>query len=450
VDVKRIRNTYYLVHFLYWFSIALPLSLSVLLMQARGLDLFQIGVALGAYSLTIVLLELPTGGLADAIGRKRVSFLAYLMLTFSSAVFLFAFSFPTFLLVSVLNGVGRALASGALDAWFIDSLQAADPDIDLQPALAGAETVSLLALGAGTLLGSALPRLFAWLPADGTAVLTPLSTAVAAAIGAKLLLLVALAFFVREQRPGAAGCLDAAGCPGAAGSWQSGFRAVPGVIRTAVTLSRRNARLLLLMAATFVSGFTIITLEAFWQPFFGDLLGRVEGNSLIFGVIMAGNFLVGMVGNLLSIPLTRLLNGRYALVAAISRLLQGAFVLALAVQINAMPAIALFWLIYLSGGVGLSPHLTLVNDEIPAARRSSMLSVQSLAAYGGSFLGGFALGYVADHFSIPAAWIIACALTVVSLGFYLALDVQKMEPRMKTDATDKHGYNDLRESMEIR
>jgi MFS family permease len=423
VNVKRIRRTYYLVHFLFWFSVALPLAISILLVQARGLDLFQIGSALGIYSLTIVLLELPTGGLADAIGRKRVALLAFLTMTLSSLVMLVAFTFPIFLLAWVLHGIGRALSSGALDAWFIDSLQAADPDADLQPALAGAETVGLLALGAGTLLGSALPALFAGLPPDGTAVLTPLSTPIVAATGARLILLLALVLLVQEQLPVGGG---SGGLRGSAELWRTGFRAVPGVMRTAVTLSKANRRLVLLMAATFISGFTIISLEAFWQPFFGDLLGRVEGNSVTFGIIMAGNFLVGMAGNLLSIPLSRRLDGRHAMVAAIFRLLQGAFVLALALQFSAIPAVAFFWLIYLAGGVGLSPHLTLVNREIPAAHRSSMLSVQSLASYVGSFLGGSALGYVADHFSIPAAWLIAGALTVLSLGFYLALDRQRM------------------------
>ena len=84
-----------------------------------------------------------------------------------------------------------------------------------------------------------------------------------------------------------------------------------------------------------------------------------------------------------------------------------------------------FWLAYLMGGVGLSPHATLLNAEIPAERRSAMLSVQSLAAYLGSFIGGAGLGAVAEHASIPAAWLIAGALTVVSLLPYLLLDTRR-------------------------
>ena len=50
-------------------------------------------------------------------------------ITLSGILILGAFSFPMVLAGFVLNGVGRALSSGALDAWFIDALQAADPDM---------------------------------------------------------------------------------------------------------------------------------------------------------------------------------------------------------------------------------------------------------------------------------------------------------------------------------
>ena len=56
-------------------------------------SLFQIGILMGAYSLTIVLLEVPTGGLADAVGRKRVTQLAYAIGLSSGLVLIFAFSF---------------------------------------------------------------------------------------------------------------------------------------------------------------------------------------------------------------------------------------------------------------------------------------------------------------------------------------------------------------------
>ena len=197
--IRAIRARYYTITFLVWFSTALPLALSVLLAQARGLSLFEVGFALGVYSLTIVLLEVPTGGLADSVGRKRVALLAFVLAALYNLAFLLAFSFPALLLAMILYGVSRALSSGALDAWFVDALQAADPQVDLQPALAGAESVSLLALALGTVLGGALPRLLPGLPADGAAVVTPLAVPLVVALALKLVLVAAVALLIHDE-----------------------------------------------------------------------------------------------------------------------------------------------------------------------------------------------------------------------------------------------------------
>jgi MFS transporter, DHA1 family, quinolone resistance protein len=411
--VKQIQRTYYLVNFLFWLATALPAALMVLFMQARGLSLFQVGLVMGAYSLTIVLLELPTGGLADAVGRKRVTLLAYSFMLVNSVLTLLAFSFPMFLLSFILYGVGRALTSGALDAWFVDALQTAEPDIEIQPSLAQAETFALLALGVGTLLGSALPRFFAGLPAEGTAVFTPLAIPIVISLLLKMLLLRLVAVAVQERRPLAGGA-----------AWRQELGQTPAVIRDAFRLSRRNPTLVLLLAVSVVSGLMLAGLETFWQPHFAALL-PTGANSLFFGVIMAGSFLVGMAGNMAATPLSRWFNRRYGLVAAVFQALRGLILILLALQTAVAPAAALFWLVYLSAGVINSPHATLVNRQIPADRRSTMLSVQSLAFYLGSILGSVGLGYLAEVASISAAWLVAGVLTVVSLALYWQVDARQ-------------------------
>jgi MFS family permease len=426
-SVKSIQRVYYLALALFWLGTALPLALLVLLIQSRGLDLFQVGLLMGAYSLTVVLLEVPTGGLADAVGRKRVALLAYSLGLVSGIVFLFSFSFPAFLLGWILAGVARALSSGALDAWFVDALQEADPQIELQPALAKAGTVTLLALGAGTLLGGLIPRLFSSLPAEGTAVLTPLSMTVVFAGLVEIILLIVVALLVKEPQR-----------PAASGGWRQGFSRVPGLATEAFGLSRRNPTILLLLGTTAAAGLALATVESFWQPRFAQLLGGAADNSLTFGAIMAGSFLFGVAGNLLSMPLSRLLKERYALVAALFQGAQGLFLLLLALQAGPLPAVLLFWLVYLNLGGVNSPQATLINQEIPAERRSTMLSVQSLAGYAGSILGSVLLGYLANRVSISAAWIVAGSILLVSLLLYLQIDARqgRQDQKNKTDPNE--------------
>jgi DHA1 family quinolone resistance protein-like MFS transporter len=425
--VKEIQRIYHLVISMFWLATALPISLLVLFAQARGLDLFQIGITMSLYSLTIVLLEVPTGGLADAIGRKRVAILAYSTTLFSGMVLLGAFSFPIFMFGFMLNGVGRALSSGALDAWFVDELKTADPDIDLQPAFAKVETYSLFSLGVGTLGGSLIPGLFKSLPADGTAIFTPLSMPLAIAGVIFVLLLLAVVFLVKEER-----------ILTKENTWINGVREIPNMIKTAVSLTRQNNILLLLLGATSISGFVLLSLESFWQPHFANLFGGSEGNTVWFGVIMGGNFLVGMLGNMIVTPVSKVLRKRYGLVAAIFQGLRGIILIGLALQSNLPIAVLLFWLVYLNMGAVNSPHSTLLNEQIPSEQRSSMLSIASLASYLGSAIGGVLLGYIAKQHSISTAWIISGGALVLSLFIYLKIEfLQNKEREIELDGKER-------------
>ena len=423
-SLRRLQVTYYLILALFWFATSLPAALGILIIQSRGFSLSQAGLFLGIYSLTIVLLEVPTGGLADAVGRKRVTLAAYAVTALGSASYFFAYSAWAFALAFMLNGVGRALASGALDAWFVDAVQAADPEIDLQPLLARGGMFALLALGVGTLAGSALPMLLHGLPADGTALLTPLTAPIVAAFGCFVLAFVATLLLVREARP-----------DGAASGWLDGIRAAPRMVTTAVTLSRRDPTIVLLVSATMAGAFALLSLELLWQPRFAAIIGgsgvntgagqSPVGNSIIFGVIMAGNFLAGMVGNGLAPAAGRRLHKRYGLLAALFQALRGVAMLVLALQVALVPAAAVFWLVYLGMGVVNSPHATLLNRRIPGQYRSAMLSIDSLLGYVGGFVASVLLGFVAERAGIGLAWGIGGGVLLLSALLYVRVDARE-------------------------
>lgn len=418
-SVKSTQYTYYLIISLFWLVIGLPMALSTLLILERGLDLLQVGLLMGVYSMTVALLEVPTGGLADAIGRKRVSVLAYSVLTVYTGMMLFSFTFPVILGSFILMGVARALSSGALDAWFIDELQRLDPDIDLQPPLAKAGTFSLLSLGLAAFLGSLIPQYFHVIPLGRYQQLTPLAMPFIFAFFLGLALVGVTVLLVKEHREATR-----------VESWKTGFKEVPSIIKTGFSLSRHNTTILLLLGTTMVSGFSLIGLESFWQPHFANLLGDNQENTFFFGIIMGGNFVFGMLGNMLATPLTRRLNKRYALVSAIFQGIWGGAIILLALQNSVLPAAATFWLAYVSMGVINSPHSTLLNREIPSEQRSAMLSIASLTTYIGVLLGGLVLGYVAKNASINQAWAIAGVVLVVSLSLYWKIDARQAGNRL--------------------
>ena len=60
-----------------WFPVGLVIGLVTLLMLERGLSVGQVAVAIAAQGIVLLALELPTGGLADALGRRPVLIVAW-------------------------------------------------------------------------------------------------------------------------------------------------------------------------------------------------------------------------------------------------------------------------------------------------------------------------------------------------------------------------------------
>jgi predicted MFS family arabinose efflux permease len=410
------------------------------------LTLAQVGLYVGIYSLTVALCELPSGAIADTFGRKRTVMVSYALASVAKLVFLFAFDMSTFIAYAVVWGMARALGSGALEAWFIDGIQAHDPDADVQQALARAGTFSLIGLAAGTLAGSALPGLFNWLPADGTAVVSPLSTTVVASVVVGVMVITLTGLVVRDPRPPRTPVRPATGRPRRStvrSVLQAAVSDVAATMRDSLALVRHNPRLRALLGAELAVGLALTATETFWQPFFADLMpsvtqepsrassagaggvlvtaGGADG-TLLFGIVLAGCFGAGVIGNLIATPLAALARRRYARLASVFLVVQGALFLFLALQTNVLRATAFLWLTYMTRATWSSPHAALYNREVPAERRSVMLSVLSLAGFAGAFLGSVALGPLAEATRVASVWFVAGTCVAVSALSYLRLD----------------------------
>ena len=91
-----------------------------------GLSLEQYAILNVIWAATILLLEIPSGALADVIGRRWMVILAGALMVLEMAVFAFApvgeWLFPLLVFNRILSGVAEACASGADEALAYDSL----------------------------------------------------------------------------------------------------------------------------------------------------------------------------------------------------------------------------------------------------------------------------------------------------------------------------------------
>jgi MFS family permease len=105
---------------------------------------------------TMFLTEVPTGILADRLGRKRSINAALGLQVLGEVVYLFADDYGLFALAAALGGLGFAFASGCVEAFVYDSLKAQGRAAEMSQAMgaiaAAQKLANLLAFGAGGLL----------------------------------------------------------------------------------------------------------------------------------------------------------------------------------------------------------------------------------------------------------------------------------------------------------
>lgn len=271
LTLRQARGRYLVLLGLRWFPVGLLIPVGTLLMLERGLSLPQVGLVTAAQGLVILVLELPTGGLADAIGRKPVLIAASLLSLGSLTLLTFADSVGLFLLVFVLQGIFRALDSGPLDSWYVDAVLAVDPDADLERGLGGGGAVLGVAVGAGALLSGGLVALG---PIAGVSALT---VPVLVAFVFQVIALVALVVLLPEVRQarGVAALRDS-------------LRGVPTAIGGAFGLLRRSRILLALVAVELFWGFGMVTFETLLPVRLSEVIGNPDDAAALLGPASAG------------------------------------------------------------------------------------------------------------------------------------------------------------------
>src|SRR5262245_19248094 len=234
--LRVLRRRYHLLLALRWLPSGLFMTVFVLLMRERGLSLAEIGLGMATQGLVMLALELPSGGLADALGRKRVLVLAGALSIVASALLLAVHGVLLLAVVFAIQGVYRALDSGPLESWFVDAAFATDPGVGVERELGRAGVVICAAIGIGALAASGIVR------AGGMGV-DPL----VAALGVQITGLLAVLALMDEPQRGR--------------GWAAAHRAVgtvPAVMGGAVRTIRASRLLAALVAGELLWGFGLV------------------------------------------------------------------------------------------------------------------------------------------------------------------------------------------------
>jgi MFS family permease len=394
------RRRYLILHGLRWFPAGLIMPVLVLLLLERGLTLSQVGMVAAIQGFTVLVLEMPTGGLADALGRKPVLLLAASINLASLALLVVAEAVAVFALVWLLQGVFRALDSGPLQAWYVDAALQADPKARFESGLSGAGVVLGLSIAGGA-VGSSV--LVATHPFRFVSALTgPMLVAVAM----QALHLAALAMLVVEVRPrqGLAAV-------------RASIREVPAVIGSALGLLRRSRILLGLITVELLWGFGQPTYEVLMPIRLAEVVDDPGRAAVLMGPAGAAAWLVSALGAALVPAATRLVGAAWA--AAAGRILQGTAIVAMGLVAGPVGVIAAYLGCYLIHGAANPIHQGLLHRQVEGPYRATVLSLNSMAGLPASAIGGITLTLIADHTSITFAMIAGAAVLAAAAPLYL-------------------------------
>ncbi len=392
LDGAQARRRYLVLLVLRWLPTGLLLPVLTVVGLDRGLTLAEVGLTAAVQGAVVAVLELPTGGLADTLGRRPVLLLAGAVGTASLAVFAVADTVALFALAWALQGVFRALDSGPLEAWYVDTALAADPGLDLGRALGRGTSVLGVAIAAGSLASGLL---------------------VAATGDPAAPLLAALAVHVL----GVAGLVLLPEPRRTRGSALRAVAAVPGAVRDGLRLVAGSRALLGLTGVSLLWGVGMPAFETLLPARLEQEAGGPAAAAALLGPATAVAWLVSAAGAAAAGPVA----ARIGLVpaAVLGRVLQGAAVVAMGLLAGPAGALTGFLLTHLVHGAANPLHHALLHARVDASRRATLLSVSSLVAQLGGTIGLVALAALADATSVAVGIAAGGAALAAAAPLYL-------------------------------
>ena len=377
-----------ITRFLQWGILGILIPVSNLLRMSKGLTLPELGFAAAITAGIVVALELPTGVIADRIGRKRTYLASLAFMAASCAALLFASGFAMVSLAFALYGVSRALSSGSLEALMIDRYIEANGDSTLHRLMSFVSAADTAGLALGCIAGGYIPGLWTAIALNSNRYQGNLLVMLAFLF----LLTMLVVFSVAEEKPDP--------------QKQATLRRF---MAESLSFIRFSPALLAFLGAGAAWGIAFSAIETYWQPQVASIVGSA-GSDRLNGFLSAGYFLTALIGSLAATPLLEKTKKNPGLLLLILRLLM----VALALQTSAGGFAALYLSMFFWNGMASPPEATVLNRALPSDKRASMLSAVSLAVQLGGMVGSVAFGLVVKSSGIRVAWFIAAGVLAVS------------------------------------
>lgn len=401
--VLTLRTRFWLLAGLRWLPTGFIIPVVALLPLERGLTIAEYGRVAAVQGIVVLLLELPTGGFTDALGRKPVFLASAVVAVASYVTSSLAHSVLAFAVASGLAGAFRALDSGPLSSWFVDAVQddtsIAEPSAVIARGLSGYASVIGISIATGAVLSGAV---IAWLPVDHEAALT---APYVIAAGFTCVQIGVAALLMQEDRSGRhGGVMDS-------------VRATPATVLGGLRLMWQSPVLRALVAVELFWGFGMVAFESFMPIRLSELLDDRDLTASVMGPVTAAAWGVSALGAA-AVPL---LLRRWSMtgVSVALRILQGATVVAMGLAGGPVGLIAGLFATYAVHSAAGAIYETLLHEQVSNDNRATALSLGSMAMMSAAAVGAITLGAIASGTSTSAAIIVGGVVLALAAPLFL-------------------------------
>ncbi|MFB9328226.1 MFS transporter [Paenibacillus aurantiacus] len=335
--------------------------------ESRGMTIQMVTSTEIIYAVAIVLLEVPSGILADKWSRKQMLLLSACLYAAELLILVFAHTFWHFAAAILLAGVSRSASSGAENALLYDSLLAEGRAENYEKVLGRMNALDLTSALLAALIGGWLAGIFKlelhyWL-----------------SIGS-VLIVVGVAATLTEVRSDAADedCAKLAPLD---------------YLRASIRFFRANADVRSIVFTGMVIGSSVSFLYEFWQIY----LSRLAVPTAYFGLFSASIMLLGIPGNLLAHRLLSRYGARPLLLAATLLASAGFFYAAFVHHVTSLGAMLLT---SLAAGIAEPVASGYVHRRIDSDMRATIDSFQSLGQNAVLAAASFGFGLASARFDV--------------------------------------------------
>ncbi|MCR4279956.1 MAG: MFS transporter [Candidatus Komeilibacteria bacterium] len=385
----KVMKIFLWISFATTFFIGLHFAVYVQFLLSHRLTLAEVALVNMAYMLSVFVLEVPTGAIADIFGRKFSFVLSCVMGAVGFIVYGLSTGISGFVAAEIIIAISTCLKSGAFHAWIVDSLAHYQWQGELTTVFRREQRYVQPAALIGGLLGAQLAVFGLFWPF------------LLGGIGYLIVLVMAVKYmredyFVRAENI----------------QWWPNMRQLAS---DSIRYGWREPIIFLVLLMAVLLTFGIQPVNMYWQPLFGKFFHGPEA----LGYIWAGVVIFSWSGAEMAAKFTKVFaRPQVGYIVIGIGLSLGIFLVALASNNLWLCALGFFWH-EIWRGIYRPYNSAILHARLPSRQRATVDSFVSMIGTGAAAVGLLIFGQVADEIGVSGVWLGAAIFLLITPFFLL-------------------------------